>query len=106
MTANNKVKTIYAATTLSPAPRWVMGVNDLTQGVRAKTYMVDGRIVTLANRKRQVVDTLLRSPVYCASTIRISDIVFRLKSEDGIGISTETGVTGRKYYSLKSKVLA
>ena len=72
MTVDKIVETIYPATTLSPAPRWVMGVNDLTQRVRAKTYMVDGRIVTLANRKRQVVDTLLRSPVYCA-TIKLYD---------------------------------
>jgi hypothetical protein len=45
--------------------------------------------ITLNNRKRQMLQALMRSPVYCASAVRLSDIVFRLWRENGINIETQ-----------------
>lgn len=90
--------------TLLPVPKWVLSTKDLTQEIKSKTYFVDGKEITLSKRKRQVVDTLINHPIYCASTVRISDVVSRLKSENGIEIATEITAIGRKYYALKSEV--
>src|SRR6056297_153551 len=45
--------------------------------------------ITLNNRKRQMLQALMRSPVYCASPVRLSDIVFRLWRENAINIETQ-----------------
>lgn len=45
--------------------------------------------LTLDKRKRQIVDLLIGSPVYCASPVRLSDIVHILKREVGLEIETK-----------------
>ena len=58
----------------------------------------------LDKRKRQVVDALLSGDLYCASTVRIGDIVFRLKEDNGLHAETRTLANGRKYYTLQGNV--
>lgn len=59
----------------------------------AKYQIVDGKgldcIVTLSKRRRQVMDLLIQGPVYCASPVRISDIVHLLKRETGVEVDTQ-----------------
>lgn len=62
-------------------------------------------------RQRQALDLLMRGPVYCASPVRLSDIVFILKRERGLDIHTEhypgdsdTGSGAYGVYFLRSKV--
>ena len=69
------------------------------------------RLVTLAKRKRQIMDLLLQGPVYCASPVRISDIVHILKREIGLDVETkiypgepETGAGDYGVYFLQSRV--
>lgn len=45
--------------------------------------------VLLSKRRRQVMDLLMQGPVYCASPVRISDIVHLLKRETGVQVDTE-----------------
>jgi hypothetical protein len=96
---------IQAPNEATPAIGWVMSVKDLTPDRTPARYEVtkaDGSksLVTLEKRKRQIVDTLLMRPRYCASTVRLGDGVFRLKSDHGLRAETKTAVDGRKYYSL------
>ena len=91
------------------APRWVMSIRDLAQDRAPARYQVtksDGTtsIVTLDKRKRQVVDTMLQGPVFCASTVRLGDAIFRLKEDHDLHASTETTATGRKFYALNGSV--
>jgi hypothetical protein len=84
---------------------WIMSVKDLTPDRTPAKYEVtkpDGSktIVMLEKRKRQVVDTLLLRPRYCASTVRVGDSVFRLKEDHDLHAETKTAADGRKYYSL------
>ncbi|MAM63856.1 hypothetical protein [Maritimibacter sp. UBA3975] len=65
----------------------------------------------LSKSKRQVVDTLLRGPVYAASPVRISDIVHILKRDVGLDIETkmypgdpDNGSMSYGVYFLRSKV--
>lgn len=65
----------------------------------------------LSKRRRQVMDLLTTAPVYCASPVRISDVVHLLKQETGIEVETEyypgdpeTGVGAYGVYFLQSKV--
>ena len=90
-------------------PQLIMSVRDLSpdRGAakdRFKTPCGDISATTLENRKRQVVDTLLRGPVYCASTVRIGDAVFRLKEDHNLHAVTKTTNEGRKYYALECDV--
>jgi hypothetical protein len=73
----------------------------------------DPRRVTLSRRKRQVIELLMRGPVYCASPVRLSDIVFILREEIGLDVETrmypgdaETGAGAYGVYFLRSKVSA
>jgi hypothetical protein len=89
---------------------WIMSVKDLTPDRRPAKYEVtkpDGStsIVTLEKRKRQVVDTLLLRPRYCASTVRLGDGIFRRKEDHGLHAETKTAADGRKYYSLTGLVV-
>jgi len=85
-------------------PKWIMGVRDLPNKISPETYMMDGRKVILSKRNRQVVDALIDAPLYCASTVRISDTVFRLKSEHGLRITTARTLLGRHFYILESEI--
>lgn len=65
----------------------------------------------LSKRRRQVLDLLMVAPVYCASPVRVSDIVHVLKREVGLDVETEfypgdegTGAGNYGVYFLKSKV--
>lgn len=49
---------------------------------KTETYVLD-------KRRRQVIDLLAQGPVYCASPVRLSDIVFLLKRETGLDVHTE-----------------
>lgn len=71
----------------------------------------DTHIATLQKRKRQIMDLLLQGPVYCASPVRISDIVHILKREIGLDVETtiypgdkQTGAGDYGVYFLKSRV--
>lgn len=74
--------------------QWVISRRDLPSRRGSARYEVckaDGKCetITLSNRKRQVLDALMRSPIYCASPVRLSDIVLLLRNDNGIGIETE-----------------
>jgi hypothetical protein len=65
----------------------------------------------LAKRRRQVMELLMAGPVYCASPVRVSDIVHVLKQENGLEVETEyypgdpeTGAGNYGVYFLKSRV--
>lgn len=45
--------------------------------------------VILQKRRRQILELLMRGPVFCASPVRISDIVHLLKRETGLDVKTE-----------------
>ncbi len=69
------------------------------------------RIIHAAKRKRQVLEGLMRSPVYAASYCRLSDQVLPLRRDDGVDIHCEMyrddPETGRERYGvyfLRSKV--
>lgn len=48
----------------------------------------DAFVMTLDKRQRQVVDALRRSPLYCASPVRLSDVVHIVKRDHGLNIET------------------
>ena len=105
-------------TTTKPPPnakrvyRW----DDLPPTLDAALYSVadgDGevRIISASRRKRQVLEGLMRAPLFAASYCRISDKVLPLRRDDGIDIECEMyrndPETGRERYGvyvLKSKV--
>ena len=47
------------------------------------------RLMKLANRKRQVMDLLIATPIHCASPVRLSDVVHILKRETAIEVETK-----------------
>lgn len=68
-------------------------------------------VVILDKRRRQILELLARGPVYCASPIRISDVVHVLKREIGLEVETEfyagdrvTGAGDFGVYFLRSRV--
>ncbi|ETX13270.1 hypothetical protein OCH239_12580 [Roseivivax halodurans JCM 10272] len=104
-------------TAIPPAnTRRIWRVADLPSDRVAATYAVqhgDGSVThhILSKRRRQVMDLLIEAPVYCASPVRISDIVHLLKRETGVAIHTDyyagdpnTGAGGYGTYTLFSKV--
>ncbi|TNF12798.1 MAG: hypothetical protein EP320_11065 [Rhodobacteraceae bacterium] len=69
------------------------------------------RVVILDKRRRQILELLARGPVYCASPVRISDVVYVLKREIGLEVETEfypgdraTGTGDFGVYFLRSRV--
>jgi len=92
-----------------PNPKWIMSVRDLKQIRTPGRYLVttsyrDPFEAILKDRKRQVVDSLILNELFCASTVRIGDIVFRLKGDSDIHAETKTLSNGRKYYTLNNQV--
>ena len=74
--------------------QWIISRLDLPRrrgGAHYEVQHADGKreTITLSNRKRQVLDALIRNPIYCASPVRLSDIVLLLRNENGISIETE-----------------
>lgn len=43
----------------------------------------------LSKRDRQILEALLEGPIYCASPLRISDSVLRLRRDHGLPVKTE-----------------
>ena len=69
------------------------------------------RAYLLCKRQRQIMDLLIAGPVYCASPVRISDVVHILKRETGLAVETEfypgdseTGAGTYGVYFLTSRV--
>ena len=91
-------------------------VADLPKNRAPAHYLIgdEGREPTkvlLSKRRRQVMDLLKQGPVYCASPVRISDIVHLLKRETGVAVDTEyypgdteTGAGTYGVYFLRSTV--
>ena len=78
---------------LPPHTRWIMSRRDLPtkrENGRFRVTKPDGtkKELILSKRKRQVVEALMKGPIYCASPVRLSDIVLLLRRENGIGIET------------------
>jgi hypothetical protein len=94
----------------------IMRVADLPPNRDLAQYSVqheDGleTVYTLSKRQRQVIDLLIAGPVYCASPVRLSDVVHILKREIGIEVETrfypgdkETGSGDYGVYFLASNV--
>jgi hypothetical protein len=53
------------------------------------------KVYARRRRQRQVMDLLMAGPVYCASPVRLSDVVHVLKREIGIEVETRF-YTGNK----------
>lgn len=70
-----------------------MRVMDLPADRQPAQYEIinDGlpKAFTVSKRKRQVLDLLMSGPFYCASPVRLSDVVFLLKEETGIVVETK-----------------
>ncbi|MBL6427871.1 MAG: hypothetical protein HOY44_10130 [Maritimibacter sp.] len=91
-------------------------VADLPKDRAPARYLIeddDGDPTTalLSKRRRQVMELLKQGPVYCASPVRISDIVHLLKRETGVIVDTEyypgdteTGAGTYGVYFLRSTV--
>ena len=98
------------------ASQFVWGVMDLPQDRLPWDYEIrngedDPTVFALKDRKRQVMDLLIQGPVYCASPVRISDIVHILKRDIGLDVETkmypgnpETGAGSHGVYFLRSSV--
>ena len=94
----------------------IWGVKGLSSGREPREYEIhdnDGgvRLITLSKRIRQVLDTLMRGPVHCASPVRISDMVYLLREDYGLDIETKmypgdpaTGAGTYGVYFLRSDV--
>lgn len=94
---------------IEPKPEWVLSLRDLSQETAPGCYRVtpgEGEAfeIIISKRKRQVVDTMIKKDLFCASTVRIGDIVFRLKEDNNLHTKTKTLSNGRKYYSLEGSV--
>ncbi len=92
MTYHSSNKTKVA--TPPPNALRVKGWRDLPGERTPARYQVTGndgntRIVTLAKGNRVVLDALLKSPVYCASPVRVSGRVCILRHEYGVPITIE-----------------
>lgn len=90
---------------------------DLPDHTSPARYMVtdpgqEPRVIIVSNHRRQVLDGLLRSPIYSASYCRISDQVLPLRRDHGVNIrcdmyrnDPETGRERYGIYVLESKVV-
>lgn len=80
----------------SPAPntRWIMSRADLPPATAPARFRItlpgeEPREVIASKRRRQVLECLMAGPVFCASPVRLSDGVMRIKEELGIHIYTD-----------------
>lgn len=93
----------------------IMRVADLPQDRAIASYELrngDDKpyIVHLCKRQRQVMELLMAGPVYCASPVRLSDVVHILKRDIGLVVDTEfypgdkaTGSGDYGVYFLKTR---
>ena len=110
-TGNNKITTKPPSNTVR-----IMRVADLPQERSPALYELQNgdskpKVVTLSKRQRQVMDLLIASPVYCASPVRLSDVVHIMKREIGLEVETKfypgnpiTGAGAYGVYFLTFKV--
>lgn len=75
--------------------RWIMRRSDLPDTRIPQDYKItkadlSTRGAVLSKRKRQVIEALRIGPIYCASPVRLSDVVHILKREHQINIATDT----------------
>lgn len=80
-------------TKLPQGTRWINSRADLPQQRAARQYEIiregdDPKMITLEKRQRQVIDALIATPLYCASPVRLSDIVHIVKREKALNIET------------------
>lgn len=73
--------------------RWIFSNRDLPQEIAPAMFAIeqtDGSLhhATVSKRLRQVLETLIISPVYCASPIRLSYYVDVLRDTHGLKIET------------------
>ncbi|KAA9005943.1 hypothetical protein [Histidinibacterium aquaticum] len=73
--------------------RWIMRRKDLPNTRAAGLYRLTDRegnetTSAISATYRQVLEALRRSPLYCASPVRLSDVVYVLKREHGADIET------------------
>lgn len=71
----------------------IFRVEDLPKDRRAARYQITRKngetsTVILHKRRRQILELLMRGPVFCASLVRVSDIVCILKHECGLEVET------------------
>ena len=100
----------YRSNTKPPANTCrIMRVADLPQERGPAEYEIrngdaKSRVVTLQKRQRQVIDLLISGPVYCASPVRLSDVVHILKREVGLEVETKfypgNPITGSGAYGV------
>ncbi len=101
------IKLTFNAANGNPTPKWIMAVRDLPTDRSPTTYsLATGDKITLGKRDKQVLDALLMAPLFCASTVRISDSVLRLRRDHGLTIDTLTTIEGRKFYQLRTALVA
>lgn len=90
----------------------IWGVKDLTGERRPGVFEITNSTnepfnVRLEKRDRQVAETINKYPLFCASPVRLSDSVMRLRRDHGLEIETEiyTGENGNYgAYFLRSKM--
>ncbi|WP_299847735.1 hypothetical protein [uncultured Roseovarius sp.] len=94
----------------------IMRVADLPPDRNPAQYEIQNgddkpKVVTLMKRQRQMMDLLIAAPVYCASPVRLSDVVHILKREIGLEVETKfypgnpiTGAGAYGVYFLTSQV--
>ena len=107
-------------TTTPPIPTgtcWIMARPALVQANGPMTLKITNGdaspfVETLSKRKLQVALTLKRSPVFCASPLRLRDTVMLLKRDHGLDIETtfHTEANGPEpatfgVYTLKSEIV-
>lgn len=86
-------------------PDWIMSLRDMSGNRARQAYLVDDEMqITLSKRWRDMMDTLRKGPVYCASPVRLSDAVHVLRNEYQVPIETDTTPEGRKFYRLACDV--
>ena len=101
--------TFNANIEFEPKPLWVLSLSDLSRVRSPGRFLYtppdeDPFEFTVKNRKRQVVDTMIHTEVFCASTVRVGDTVFRLKEDEGVFAETKALSNGRKFYSFCGRV--
>lgn len=105
-------------TTTIPAPPpgtcRVMSRRDLPNTTALAGYhIIDGdqqRHTMIQKSYRQVLEALRLSPIFCASIMRLSDIVFVLKKDHGVNIETllvkgDGDACAYGVYVLRSRVI-
>ncbi len=82
-----------------------MSLCDMSGNRDKQRYRIEGETeIVLSKRLRDMMDTLRKGPVYCASPVRLSDAVCVLRRDYQVPIETETTPEGRKFYRLACDV--